>query len=289
MFVSCGQVTETEKDLGRRILALVQETPGLTAYFAQEVSSLEALSSNIFSNLAKASALVTVMHRRGTVTGRSGDTERIRASVWIEQEIAIAAFLSHTRGSKIEIAAYCQKGIALEGVRQHVIANAFEFETEDQILADFKLRLAKWSLSPLPSDEPRLDVRLGFDEKDIESERHEYQLNVALTNTSDVVVHKIRAILDFPRPFAEALPNGGERKDPGSRNHQTHQNFRYSFGTELLPGGTFRAVLLAYEVTDDLYDKYKDKWSKMPVTLKVFVNDKAAGAATKMFSELQTF
>jgi hypothetical protein len=287
VFVSCGQVTEAEKDLGRSIVALVQETRGLRAYFAQEVSSLEALSSSIFSNLEKASALVTVMHRRGTVTGRPRDDEKIRASVWIEQEIAIAAFLSHTRGSKIEIAAYCQKGIALEGVRQHVIANAFEFETEDQILADLKLKLAKWDLRPVRSAEPRLAVSLTSVPKVIEQEKHEYRLKAALTNTSNVTIRSVETRLEFPRLcLDEAASYATEDKALANKSHRV---FRETHQIQLDPDDTREIYPFGFEVTHDLYYRDQRKWSTMPVKLRVFVNDKEVGSDTKMFSELQDF
>jgi hypothetical protein len=128
VFVSCGQVTASEKKLGKDLVDLIERVPGLEAYFAEKVSSLEGLSANIFKNLERASAFVTVMHHRGVVKGRPGSDDRIRASVWIEQEIAIASFLQQTRPETLHVAAYAQKGIAREGVRDTVILNALEFD-----------------------------------------------------------------------------------------------------------------------------------------------------------------
>jgi hypothetical protein len=287
VFVSCGQVTQAEKELGRKIVALVEGRPGVRAYFAQEVSSLQALSTNIFSNLKEASAVIAVMHHRGTVRGRPGDPERIRASVWIEQEIAIAAFLSHTRGSEIPIAAYHQKGMVREGVREQLILNAFEFETEDQILGDLRSKLATWNLKPLRPDEPRLDVNLGFDTKDTSAERHDYRLKATLTNTSNVRIPKVETSLEFPRPFVPGgISYAAERMD---RATESHRIFRGEHKVDLLPGEQGVIYPFDYSVTDNLDWKYYPTWNSIQVKLRTFVNDREAGAATKLFSDLQKF
>lgn len=111
VFVSCGQVTTEEIRLGNALIALVEGTPGLQAYFAETVASLDGLTANIFRNLERASAFVTVMHHRGVVKGRPDSPDRTRASVWIEQEIAIASFLKQTRSPDLQVAAYAQRGL----------------------------------------------------------------------------------------------------------------------------------------------------------------------------------
>ena len=52
---------------------------------------------------------IAIMHHRGTVTGH--DRTITRASVWIEQEIAIAAFMGQVLKRPLRSASYCQKGI----------------------------------------------------------------------------------------------------------------------------------------------------------------------------------
>lgn len=64
------------------------------------------------------------MHPRGQVEGLGGN-RHTRASVWIEQEIAIAAFLTATRNRDIPVLLYIQRGIKWEGVREQLSVNNF--------------------------------------------------------------------------------------------------------------------------------------------------------------------
>ena len=152
VFVSCGQCTDREINLGGDICKLINGTPGLSAYFAQNVNSVESLSANIFQNLYRASAFVAVMHHRGEVAGWHGAPSHTRASVWVEQEIAIAAFINATDGRQLKIAAYAQKGIKREGVRENLILNPKEFEHEGEVLADLAGKLRSWAPTLLSSN-----------------------------------------------------------------------------------------------------------------------------------------
>src|ERR1700687_6060158 len=89
IFVSCGQVTEEEKALGKQVCDLVRELTPHEPSFAENEKSLEALTKNILASLDEAVGLIAIMHPRGVVTFPDKHQE-IRASVWIEQEIAIA-------------------------------------------------------------------------------------------------------------------------------------------------------------------------------------------------------
>ena len=84
------------------------------------------------------------MHHRGTVT--TPDGEIVRASVWIEQEIAIAAFIQQMLGRKIEVQLYIQEGIAREGMRDKLLLNAYTFKQNQEVLDHLKQRIAKWVL-----------------------------------------------------------------------------------------------------------------------------------------------
>jgi hypothetical protein len=174
VFVSCGQVTEAEKKLGHDICELINGTPGLMAFYAERVNSVEALSTSIFRNLRRAVGLVTVMHHRGRVQGLDGDLSRNRASVWIEQEIAIAAFIRATEDRDIKIAAYAEPGLTLEGVRENLHLNMVLFSTPEDVLADLRSRLVDWNLQPAekgglrprgdPLREAREEVVLALDQ-----------------------------------------------------------------------------------------------------------------------------
>jgi len=142
VFISCGQWHPDERGLGQKLLQAVNETAPLKGYFAEYQSSLSNLSRHVFEALDECAALVVVMHDRGRVATPDGGVTR--GSVWIEQEIAIAAFLTERLGRQIEIAAYVKKGICLEGLRSQLILNPVEFQTEDEVLRHFTTLLPSW-------------------------------------------------------------------------------------------------------------------------------------------------
>src|SRR5690242_13573139 len=91
VFISCGQFRKEEIALGEDLANAVSELTPFKGYFAQQQKTLDGLSRHIFHALNDACGFVAVMHHRGTV--KTLDSEHLRASVWVEQEIAIAAFL----------------------------------------------------------------------------------------------------------------------------------------------------------------------------------------------------
>jgi hypothetical protein len=86
------------------------------------------------------------MHHRGRVETPSG--KHIRGSVWVEQEIAIAAILSQAQNKEIPVLVYIQKGIRREGVRQQRRIKPVEFETDAEVVADFREQIAKRTFEP---------------------------------------------------------------------------------------------------------------------------------------------
>jgi hypothetical protein len=147
VFISCGQFSEAERKLGRELSSAVDEfLPPFKGYFAQNQNSLDTLSRNIFGALNECAGFVAVLHRRGVVETPNG--EHTRASVWIEQEIAIAAFLTQISRKQFPVAVYIQKGIKREGVRDLLTLNLAEFESESEVLVDFKERVSGGRFKP---------------------------------------------------------------------------------------------------------------------------------------------
>lgn len=140
IFISCGQYSPNEIKLGQDLAAKVTELTQFEGYFAENRNTLAGLSNDIFRALEQCSGLVAVMHHRGKVETLKGQ-EHIRGSIWIEQEIAIAAFLTETRKRDIPVLLYIQKGIKREGVREQLKLNPIEFVEESEVLADFVSRL----------------------------------------------------------------------------------------------------------------------------------------------------
>lgn len=144
VFISCGQFTEKEKALGKRARELIEGSGVFQGYFADNQSSLQAVTKNIFARLNQCFGLVCIMHHRGAVSALNGELT-VRASVWIEQEIAIAAFLTEILDRDIKVKLYIEKGIHREGVRDKLLINPTEFTEDDEVLVDLNNLLGVWS------------------------------------------------------------------------------------------------------------------------------------------------
>jgi hypothetical protein len=144
VFISCGQVTERERNLGKAVAELVRELTPYEPYFAENKSSLEALTRNVLEALNNSVGLIAIMHPRGAVTF-NGNPPCTRASVWIEQEIAIAAFMVQVLGRPLCVAAYIHKDIAREGMRMELQLNPVSFRRDDEVLAHLRQILPAWT------------------------------------------------------------------------------------------------------------------------------------------------
>lgn len=143
IFVSCGQRTEEERDLGRQICDLVNSHPAFCAYFADMQSNLRGLNENILDKLSSCVGFVTVMHPRGTVSFSEG-SKITRASVWVEQEIAIAAYIQRARKQDLQVAAYAHESVEREGLRELLHLNPTAFTESSEVLSHLRDALKQW-------------------------------------------------------------------------------------------------------------------------------------------------
>jgi hypothetical protein len=135
VFVSCGQYAQHERELGTRLVELIERHTDCAAYFAENERTFEGLARNIIGALHRMDGMVFVMHHRGEVATPDGLIHR--GSVWVEQEIAIAASLQQM-GREIAVAGYVQQGIAREGLRQLLHLNPKMFTDDAEVVADFE-------------------------------------------------------------------------------------------------------------------------------------------------------
>jgi len=191
IFVSCGQYTREEAELGTAISEFIARETPYEPYFAEEQNTLEGLVTNILGALDRAAGLIAVIHNRGTVTTPKGALER--GSVWIEQEIAIAAFIQHVLKRNIEVALYAQEGIALEGIRQQLRLKLMSFKTASDILTDLPERLRSWQL------EGRRKVSLTIVPRHIDTGRPSFVIGIA--NENEQSVRAPYLALKLPSPF----------------------------------------------------------------------------------------
>ena len=147
VFISCGQVTERERGLGMAAAELVRQLTPYEPYFAENQSSLEGLTKNILAALNRSAGLIAIMHPRGTMAFPGG-RHQTRASVWIEQEIAIAAFIVQVLGRPLSVVAYIHKDVTREGMREELQLNPVVFRHDDEVLAHLQQILPTWKRTP---------------------------------------------------------------------------------------------------------------------------------------------
>lgn len=200
VFISCGQFTREEIELGNAVERLIREKTPFQPYFAEQQNTLDGLVTNILSALGNCAAFIGIMHHRGSIPTPSGGMI-IRGSVWIEQELAIASFIQHVLRRHVEVALYVRSGIEREGLRQQLRLKPIDFETADDVLTDLMQRVSRWQLAPvagrsLIAEWERRNVQ-------ITGSRHDYKLLVNLFNNGTVKPDDWRIELWFPSEFLE--------------------------------------------------------------------------------------
>lgn len=132
VFISCGQRNQKEKDIGLACKNYL-EHKGFTAYFAEEVHSLEALTENIFNHLKHSEYFVFIDFKREEIADG-----KFRGSVFVNQEIAVAAFL------EIETVGFHETGVIREGVIEHLIANPIYFNDKRDFIKKLEESIKEW-------------------------------------------------------------------------------------------------------------------------------------------------
>ena len=104
-------------------------------------------------SLISKSARVLANHNpRGTVRNDK-NAEHVRAPVWIEQEIAIAAFLEHCLGRKIAVAVFIHNSVKREGIREFLQFN-LSFDKNEEVLEQLPGLLREWRVAETVELEP---------------------------------------------------------------------------------------------------------------------------------------
>ncbi len=200
VFISCGQFADDEISLGKAVESLIRDETSFDAYFAEQQNSLDGLTTNILSNLNRAAGFIAIMHHRGEFDTPHGHV--IRSSVWVEQEIAIAAFIQHILGRRIEVAVYMQRGIGREGIRQQLRLKPVEFDQSDEVLADLRERVKGWAVEATSPQPLQAEWRFEYLRPPV-SERHDYRFTVELVNTGSSIIAEWMAEVWFPAQFIE--------------------------------------------------------------------------------------
>jgi len=151
VFISCGQYAPEERELGKQVCEMVAKYTPFEGYFAENQTTLRALSENVLSRLYESVGLIVIMHHRGKIEGR----DITRASVWIEQEVAIATLMEQILRRPLHVALFVQHGTAIEGIRQQLQLNAYPFTTGEEVIAQLREELPSWTEPLYQGDEER--------------------------------------------------------------------------------------------------------------------------------------
>lgn len=154
IFVSCGQLTDDEKNIGNAIKNLIDSTDDFKAYFAESVHELKTLAPHVFEALYRCSGAIIFLHGRGSVTDHQRKKWGIRSSVWINQEIAILAFRGFLENRPLPILAFKEsKNIKLEGAMTSFIINPHLLVDTNDTISKIDEWLKKEQFFPCLEDE----------------------------------------------------------------------------------------------------------------------------------------
>jgi hypothetical protein len=224
VFISCGQYTEAEKRIGTQIADLVRSA-GFEPFFAEEVHDLVGLDRNILDALHECVAFIVVLHPRGTVTRPDGSFVT-RASVWIEQEIAIAAYIRHVEKRPLQVIAFRHILVDREGLRDFLQLNPIEFRSESEVLAALPEQLRQ--LEPLSTSE--IDLKLESLPTQQQDGHVIRTLRLTLVNGSNERISEYNGRVTIPRSVLEHwsthYPNEVRNDNPLQRSFRIDEEGR---------------------------------------------------------------
>lgn len=188
VFVACGQSNEQEKNLGIKVKTLLKDH-GVASFFAETANDLESLNSHIFKNLNSCLGFIAILHKRRKIEGEDSHA----TSVWINQEVAIAAYL-RSNGKTVPSFVLYEEGAAIEGLIKYTIANPPTFTSDEDVLSKIKswVKTQRFEKSEAP---PGFDIviderrkRLGSSSGGGRADYYEinYALFFKIRNKSDV-------------------------------------------------------------------------------------------------------
>lgn len=217
IFISCGQYTEAEKRLGKQISKLVRDLTDCVPFFAEEVHDLNGLDANILGALHNCVGFITVMHPRGETKRSSGSITR--ASVWIEQEIAIATYIQRIEKRTLPLIAFKHKSVGREGLRDLIHLNPFEFTEESEILAELPKHLTEWkSLKP-----SGIELKLSSKAAGRQEGHNISRLEITLVNGTNRLIEKYEVEVNIPSAILKhwntTYPTEVHSTTPGDRRY----------------------------------------------------------------------
>lgn len=281
IFVSCGQYTDQEKNLGKAVCDVLR-SHGLEPYFAENQMNLSGLHSNILNKLNECSGLVAIMHPRGIVNAFGN--QHTRGSVWIEQEIAIAAFMTHCLKKNMEVVVFTHEDIRREGIRDLLQLNPIAFRDDAEIVSKLPTVIKTWK-----SASPKVDLVIRYWKAGGDGNHHDYQLEFLLKNLGEERITQFQFDLIFPRAFvSQGVSYAAEQ---GRNRTATHLHLRMTErdwpGLIIYPGDTQRIFLMDYCVDLSTFHNAQVMESAFTATLRC--GDQPVITMTRPIRDYQKF
>jgi hypothetical protein len=194
IFVSCSQFSGDERKLHDDISAMVRRLTPFEPFSAPAEQSFHGVPDRIFAALRRTVGFISVLHPRGTVMAPDFQP-RTRASVWCEQELAIAAYLSRGDRPTLRVAPYVHRDVCIEGVRAFDMLNPVLFSKDADVLADLERKLPPWSGLPSPD---RISVEIRHTHEGGTSSRLKYRMQVVAINHGTRPIDRYHLVTTFP-------------------------------------------------------------------------------------------
>ena len=115
IFISSGLRPGRELALAEALCEVVRQVTSFEPWCASNLTELRSLTSRIYEGLAECEGVISVLHRRS-----DSDTHSGPGPVWVEQELAIAAFLNEHMGKPMRVLRYAEHGVKRDGLRRDV-------------------------------------------------------------------------------------------------------------------------------------------------------------------------
>jgi hypothetical protein len=172
--------------------------------------------------------------------------------VWIEQEIAIAAFVTQVLKRQVNVVAFVHRDIKREGMREQLLLNPVPFDEDQEVLDKLGVLLPSWRA--IAKDSCPVKLEISHRENRITQERHDYELTVTMINTGESRIERYQVDVLFPNMFLEQATVYG--LEVPSQRTKTHRFFRMTEETKrqpLYPNSSLLALTIPYFVDRTTY------------------------------------
>lgn len=222
VFISCGQKTKEEKDIGREIIEYFKKK-GFEPHFAEEVHSPLGLTQNIYDNLRTSEYFVCINFKRD---------ESTYGSLFVQQELAIASY------NKLPLMAFHQPAVKIEGVAKHLHVNSIEFHNVTDIISN----LDKWTKSWDSASKNQFSISLGNEYLNMTIQNQ----NNGLSNWYAILVENLSSTFTATNCYAfiESIYDIKNKKSKFDKNE---------YKNELIWSGTGRIIVnIPYKAKRDI-------------------------------------